>query len=136
MILLKRKGDTLSPVYESDLKAILKHKEDEPFWVTDKKARNYEFHKKCFALFNLGHENTSKLDHLPFDAYRKLITMRAGYFNVYHTDKGDFYEPHSLAFDKMDADTFDECYRKVLQQIINDIGSTSKEIEEELINFM
>lgn len=135
-ILVKRKGSTLLPVYPSDEEAIRKYPEDNPFLMTDKKVRNYEFHKKMFAMFKLGHENSKKNGHLPFDGYRKVMTMRAGYFIVYKTDKGELYEAESLAYDKMDVDKFQECYGRVLQIIINDVGSTSQEIEEELINFM
>jgi hypothetical protein len=135
-VLVKRSGDKLLPVYDSDKDAIMKFKEDEPFFVKPEKSRSPEFHKKMFAMFKLGHENSQKNGHLSFDGYRYLMVMRAGFFTLLHSDKGVVYLPESLAYDKMDPDKFRECYNRVLQKIIDDIGSTTDEIENEIINFL
>ena len=70
------------------------------------------------------------------DVYRKIMTMWAGYFKAYDTGKGIHYEAESISFGSKTQDEFEKIYSRVLDEIIKDIGSTSEEIEKELINFM
>jgi len=126
--------DRLTPIFPSDYDEKKKLKIGQDYEADIKLPRNIQFHKKAFALFNIGHQNT-KLN-LPFNVYRKMITMRAGYFKAYQTDKGILYEADSLSFGSMDQETFEECYSRVLDQIIKDVGLTSDEVENELTNFM
>ena len=124
----------LLPLYPSDQDEKRKLKLGQDYEADIRLPRNIQFHKKAFALFNIGHQNT-KLK-LPFDVYRKIMTMRAGYFKAYQTDKGVHYEADSLAFGNMDQSTFEDVYSRVLDTIIGDIGSTKEEIEKQLIDFM
>ena len=124
----------LIPIYPSDIEEKRKLKLGEDYEAEIRMPRNYQFHKKLFALFNLGCQN-SKMD-LPFDVYRKIMTVRAGYFTAYQTDKGVYYEPDSLSFTAKGEGQMQEVYSRVLDAIIADIGSTSEEIERALIEFM
>ena len=136
-ILVKRdEGNRLVPVYESDLEFIKKLPYDNPIFVTPKKGRNYEFHKKMFALFKLGHNNSKKYSHLSFDNYRKAMTMAAGFFITYEAFGKTFYEAESLAYEKMEADKFEECYQAVLQRVMKDIEADKETIEHELMGFL
>jgi hypothetical protein len=102
--------------------------------VTIKEERNYEFHKKFFAMIKVGHNNTS-LD-MPFDAYRKYIIMKAGYFDIYKTDKGSMIIPKSISFDKMNEDEFRECYSRCLDKVIEDTKADRELFEKELMSFI
>ena len=124
----------LIPLYPSDQDEKKKLKIGQDYECDIKNPRNYEFHKRFFALINLGHHNTSM--ELPMDVYRKIMTMRAGYFTSYNTGKGIHYEAESISFGSKTQDEFQEIYSRVLDEIIKDIGVTSEEIERELINFM
>ena len=124
----------LIPLYPTDQDEKKKLRIGQDYECDIKNPRNYEYHKRFFALINLGHHNT-RLE-LPFDVYRKIMTMRAGYFKAYDTDKGIHYEADSISFGSKTQDEFEEIYSRVLDEIIKDIGSTSEEIEKELINFM
>jgi len=124
----------LIPLYPSDQDEKKKLRIGGDYECDIKNPRNYEFHKKFFALIRLGHNNTKML--LPENIYRKIMTMRAGYFETYDTGKGIHYEPISISFSNMSQDEFQEVYSRVLDKIIEDIGSTKKEIEDQLINFM
>ena len=73
---------------------------------------------------------------MPFEAYRKYILIKAGYFNAYKTDKGLFYDAVSISFSSMSQDEFEEVYSRVLDKIIADIGATKEDIEQQLIDFM
>jgi len=133
-ILCKNTLSGLVPIYSSDHDERKKLKIGQEYECDIKNPRNYQFHKKFFALINLGH-NVTDLE-LPFDVYRKLMIMRAGYFKVYQTDQGVLYEADSISFGSKSEDEFQEVYSRVLDQIIKDIGMTSEEIEKEIANFM
>ena len=102
--------------------------------VTVRLPRNYEFHKKFFALLHLGFENQDNYG--DFDDYRALITCRAGYYKEIKTDKGVVYMPKSISFSKMDELEFEELYNKVINLLVKDLKISVEDIEHELFNFM
>jgi len=124
----------LVPLYSSDLDEKRKLKIGETYQVEVKRPRNYQFHKKFFALLNIGWENTDV--EMPFDTYRRWVTMRAGFYKVYHTPKGELYEPESIAFSNMDDDTFSEVYERVLSIILKDTGAEKPDVEMMLNDFL
>lgn len=124
----------LVPLYPADFDTKRKLKIGQDYEVEIKNPRNLGFHKKFFALLNIGHENT-QLD-MPMDAYRRYITIKAGYYNVYQTPKGLYYDAKSISFASMTQDEFEDVYSRVLDKIIEDIGADKKDIEEMLIEFM
>ena len=124
----------LIPLYPSDQIEKRKLKLGEDYECDIVRPRNLAYHKKFFALLNVGHENT-KLD-MPFETYRKYLIMKAGFFTAYTTPKGIYYDPDSISFASMDEDEFHDVYSRVMDKIIEDIGATSAEIERQLIEFM
>ena len=133
-IFLKRDNFVgFTPVEQSDVDKIMKLKKADVYRCEIKLARNYEFHKKFFAMINVGH-NATKLD-LPFDVYRKVMTMKAGFFKAYKTDKGTYFEPDSISFGNMTEERFQEVYSRVLDVILQDTNLTKEVIEKELVNF-
>ena len=124
----------LIPLFPSDFDQKRKLKLGVDYEADIKLPRNYPFLKKFMALINLGCENSS-LD-MPHETYRKYMTIKAGYYNAYSTPKGVYYEAMSISFSSMHEDEFQEVYYRVLDKIIEDIGSTKDEIEKQLIDFM
>ena len=124
----------LVPLYPSDFDDKRKLKLGQDYLADITNPRNLGFHKKFFAMLNIGHENT-KLE-MPFDTYRKYMTVKAGFFTAYQTPKGLYYDPDSISFTSMEQDEFEEVYSRVLDKIIEDIGVTKPEIEAQLIGFM
>ena len=124
----------LVPIFDSDLSGKKRLRLGEEYLADITRPRNYRFHKKFFALLNLGLANT-EVD-MPFDVYRKWVTMRAGFYKVYETPKGQIYEPESISFANMDEDAFQEVYSRVVDVIIKDLGVTAEEIEGEIMNFI
>lgn len=124
----------LVPLYPNDYDSKRKLKLGQDYQVEITNPRNVGFHRKFFAMLNVGHENT-KLE-MPFDTYRKYMTVKAGFFTAYQTPKGIYYDPDSISFAGMEQDEFEEVYSRVLDKIIEDIGATRDEIEKQLINFM
>ncbi len=131
-IYLEKKGYYLAPADQESLKAI-KGMTNDVYKVKIIKARNYLFHKKFFSLLNFGYEHT-KLD-LPFDVWRRVMIMKAGYFKSYDTGKGVHYEAESISFSNMSEDVFQEVYKRVLQKIAEDIETTDEDLLNELINY-
>ena len=124
----------LVPLYNSDLEEIVKLKQNTDYKFEVVHPRNYEFHKKFFALINLGFENQDK--YKDYTEYRTIKTMQAGFFKMIITDKGKVFVPESISFASMDEIEFGEVYNRVLDIISSETGLTGKEIAEELINFM
>jgi len=124
----------LVPLFPADFDEKRKLKLGQDYEVDVRNPRNVGFHRKFFAMLNIGHENTQL--NMPFDAYREIMTIKAGYFNAYETPKGVYYQPKSISFASMSQDEFEEFYSRVMDQVIDDIGITSKEIEDQLINFL
>lgn len=133
-LLLRNTEHGLIPEYTPDFDEKKKLKLGEVYKAKIVFARNYEFHKKFMALCKIGCEN-SKTVEMPFDTYRKYAQIKAGYYNIYSTPKGQYVEAQSIAFDKMDNEQFQEVYNRVLQFIMVDIQATKEDIERELINF-
>ena len=133
-ILCRNTLQGLVPLYPSDFDNKRKLKLGHDYVCEVRNPRNIGFHKKFFAMLNIGHENTA-LD-MPFDVYRKYMTVKAGFFTAYQTPKGVYYDPDSISFASMNQDEFEEVYSRVLDKVIEDIGSTKEEIEQQLINFM
>jgi len=132
-IFVKNTLTGLIPLYPSDMDEKRKLKIGHEYKCKITNPRNIEFHKKFFALINLGHQNTSL--EMPLDVYRKYITTKAGYFKAYTTPKGTFFDAESISFGNMSQDKFEEVYSRCIDVIIKDIGSTTEEVESQLINF-
>ena len=124
----------LVPLYNSDLDEKRQLKLGETYEVEVKRPRNYQFHKKFFAMLNVGHANTSM--ELPFDTYRRWAVMKAGFVKTYHTPRGTLFEAESISFASMDNQRFEEVYNRVLDVIIKDRGVTEEEVNAEIINFL
>lgn len=98
------------------------------------KSRNWKFHKKGFALLNLGFENQEKCP--VFEVYRKVITIRAGYFDETPTKDGEvYYIAKSLALENMSAESFEQWFEATLNVIANDLGNAPDEVRAEIAGF-
>ena len=97
------------------------------------KERHYGHHKKFFALMNMAFENQGI--YKDFDTYRKLLIMKAGYFDVVKTEKGTMYWPKSISFKSMSQDKFTELYDAMLPVIEQEIQISKETIETNLQDF-
>ena len=129
-ILVRNTAVGLIPWFDNDSQEKSKLKIGQDYTVEVKKIRNPKFHRKFFALLNVGYTNTSLK--MPFDTYRKYVTIKAGYYTVYKTHKGELIEADSIAFNKMDDTKFEDVYNRVLDVILEDVGSSYEELESEI----
>lgn len=92
-------------------------KAGEPLLVTVKKPRNIKFHRKFFALLNLAFDNQDRYD--DFEAFRKEVTMRAGYWQEHiHVTGQSSFTAKSISFSAMDELAFSELYQRAIDAII------------------
>lgn len=93
------------------------------------RMRNYEFHKKFFALMQLGFdiwsETCTPLEYggipvLPqLNNFRKDCTILAGYYNAYYSLKGEVrLEAKSISFGSMDQEEFEKLYSSCIDVIL------------------
>lgn len=133
----------LIPLYDSDLEEEKKLKIGTDVCVEVKRARNYKFHKKFFALLRLA------LDNLPDDVSGKyriydeesfLLRLKKDFnlFRIVNFGDSNWVVPDSISFEKMDEDTFEAFYRRTVKQITSVYlkGVGESDIEEELYRFL
>ena len=98
------------------------------------KARNIKFHRKAFALLNLGFNNQDKFE--SFEVYRKVIIIRAGFYDEAPTKDGEVYFiPKSLSFENMSANDFEAWYEATLNIVSKDLETSTDDINAELQGF-
>lgn len=131
---MRKTKQGLTPLYNSGSDDYQKLKLGWEGEVKFTQPRNYEFHKKLMALVNMAYENQEKFNNVTH--YRKYLTCKAGFYTAYETDKGTFVEADSISFASMDELEFSELYSKLLDVVIKEIGVTSEQVENEIINFM
>lgn len=107
------------------------------------KKRNPQFHRKFFALLNLGYEYWSPpkaewrgLEAVKnFEVFREQITILAGFRDVtYNLDGSVKVKAKSISFAKMDDTEFQNVYSKVLDVIWNKVLNTVFENRQQLDN--
>lgn len=123
----------IKPLYNSDYETLKKVKKNTALRIEIVQERNWKFHKKVMALFNLGFENQEWTNN--FDYYRKIMTMRAGYFDTVETKKGTVYFAKSLSFASMDQQTFEDLFSKLLDEVSKDLDSKPDNIRAEVLSF-
>ncbi len=132
----------LVPCDDNDYEAKQKLKIGEVYQVTISRPRNYEFHKKYFALINCAWEylNENQVQFFKnINNFRKTMELAAGHSEmVYSINRKEFIEQVlSIAFDKMDNDQFQDLYNRVFDVILKYPlkNISQEEFEKNLINF-
>lgn len=94
--------------------------------VTVRTYRNILFHRKFFGLLNKFCE-ANGIDNV--DNFRKVYTMKAGYYDIVETPKGAAYLPQSINFEKMNNEDFEHFYNSFNEVLFNDFGCNLDDIE-------
>ena len=144
IFLIKING-ALHPAQEHDRELLKKIKEMQPVRVTLKQPRNYEFHKKYFALLNYAYENweppENHVAHKNFDRFRKDIIILAGYYDTtVRLDGSTRLEAKSISFGSMSAEDFESLYEASIQVIVKNVlrhltGDMLKSVLEQVEQF-
>jgi len=142
-IVLIKTTSGMKPAYDEDYEKYSKLKTGEAYKTKVVKMRNYEFHKKYFALINCAwefqNEARQKFFKEKVDKFRKAIEMSAGHCDTeYSINRHEWVDvPKSIAFDKMDGFEFDDLYQRVKDVLFMTFLShiSVKDFEKHLINF-
>lgn len=141
---LSVKDGYLIPASDDDFKKKLCLKKGQTYKAKIVLYRNYDFHRKYFAMINAAWEyveeaKQERFFHNSVDQFRQTIQMTAG-----HSDKIFSYElktfidiPRSISFEKMDNDEFSDLYdrvKAVLWSLVLD-GKVSEKDFDKLIEF-
>lgn len=131
------------PLYEEDHDEKKKLKKGEIYRASISVFRNYEFHKKYFALINCSWEYLTEAQQEFYrnnkEYFRKSLEVSAGYCEVIynHRLKSFVDIPKSVAFDKMGESEFQDLYRDVKHVVCNIVlrHITIEEFEQGLASF-
>jgi hypothetical protein len=124
----------LMPLYGTDYDKVAKIKTKTEYLIKIIEPRNPKFHRKAFALFQLGFQNQEKINSFP--NYRNLMTIKAGFYTIEMSGDKQVPFADSLSYSSMDNNKFAEVYSKVLDVIAKELGLGSSEVDEEIISFM
>ena len=86
-----------------------------------KRIRNYQFHKKYFAMLKLAFDNQEEFSSEEW--LRRYTMLGIGRVETVITRDGKtVYMPESISFDKMDENEFEEVYQKTLSFLMERYG--------------
>jgi len=132
-IYLKKNLSKLEPADSEAEEVLKKWKQGDVLSCDIKKPRNYRFHKKAFALFNIVFENQDK-----YETMQDLLTeikLRSGHYQEHITVKGVVvYIPKSISFVSMDEDEFNIFYNKAVNIVLKYFipNTTREDLENEI----
>lgn len=140
-LLLKNTTSGLIPIYDDDYEEKKKLKIGQIYEVSIKLVRNYEFHKKYFALINCAWEYLTEPQaefYKNKEIFRKIIEVVAGHCEKWYSPELKKWVeiPKSISFDKMDNAEFQDLYSRVLDVIIISLKIDREEFEKNIINFL
>ena len=129
-------------MYDSDLEEKKRLRVGETVVCTIKKARNYEFHKKFFALVRLT------LDNLPEKTAERLgicdeedmlncLKLDLGMFTTAWYDHTQVVKLSSISFANMDETEFQRFYNRCIELILRSYlrGVSREDLLEEINRF-
>ena len=109
LVLIKQLDNSFKLAYDSDYEKAKKIKVGEERVYKSTKPRNYKFHKKCFALFNMVFQNQEHYDNI--DHLRNDLTIASGYYTKRYSIEGEeITEAKSISFASMDEYEFENKY--------------------------
>tara|TARA_R110001599_G_scaffold171353_1_gene362415 strand:+ start:435784 stop:436257 length:474 start_codon:yes stop_codon:yes gene_type:complete len=127
IVLMKAGPEALIPFDEGAAEFIRKAKTGSLVHADFKKMRNYEFHKKYFALINFAFEQwePSEVKYKGVTIaknvtrFRKDMAILAGFCDATFTVNGDVrFEPRSISFASMDEIEFEKLYSKTIDVVL------------------
>lgn len=135
LFFIKSQGGVLIPADSECIDNMQKVKNGDTIMIEYKPNRNYQFHKKAFALLNLVLANQEH--YKTIDNILEIVKFRAGYYETIVTHKGKkHYKTKSICFSKMDNLEFEKFYSKIIDVALELTGLLKKDIEKEIISFM
>lgn len=150
IILMKGAGNILVPHDEEAAKFIERCKTGQLLRSEYKRVRNYQFHKKYFALIKFAFDQWEPTDGLTYKGmpvqknlkrFRKDIAILSGFFETTVNINGEVrLEAKSISFSQMDEYEFEELYQATITLVLNRVlkNYTRDDLErviEQLMHF-
>ena len=141
-IYLVKTYEGLKPASEDDSDKMKSLKGGTTYRADIKQPRNYEFHKKFFAMIDVVWNNLP--EHLgkgygTKENFRYELTMRAGFRESWTTHKGaPMWRPKSISFAKMSEHDFQTLYNKILDDVVMNFipGLEKSALDHEIASFL
>lgn len=134
LTLVKQLNNTFKAAYDSDYETMKKIKVGDFLECDIKKPRNYEFHKKYFALLNMVFDNQERYSNIT--DLRHDLTLEIGYYTLRRNLSGDMIKiPNSISFASMDELTFNDLYSKTIKSIVKHFGFIEQDILDNIEQF-
>ena len=113
----------LVPMYDSDYDEKKRLKIGDTVLCDIKKPRNYEFHKKFFALVRLTYDNLPEHLHEALNIYseedmRTCLKMDLGLYSIVRLGFREYINPQSISFAAMDETEFERFYHRCIDIIL------------------
>lgn len=124
---IKTTARTLMPASDHDAELLQHIKIGQPTKLTFKRVRNYQFHKKWFALLSLAYDywvpdENNQVGEKNFDQFREDIIILCGYYRQSVRLNGDTrVTAKSISFSSMSAEDFEKLYAKTIDVIIKHV---------------
>ncbi len=132
----------LVPMYDSDFDEKRRLKEGETVLCRITKPRNYEFHKKFWALARLTFDNLPErlvrmLDIYTVDDMVSCLKIELGLFSTVWHGGRQLVKVGSISFAEMDETSFKQFYDRCIDVILGKYlrGTTRQEILDEVEGF-
>lgn len=129
-VLLLRTPNGFAPADDEAIEKVRRFKTGSLVQLDLHEFRNYEFHKKFFAMLNMGFEHweppESEYNGLPaqknFNRFRKDVTIAAGFYDVVINLRGETrVEAKSISFANMSEDEFGSLYNAAADVLLQRI---------------
>ena len=127
-------GVIIKPIYSSDAEELAKLKQNTRYRVDIKQDRNNKFTRKCFALARLGYDNQERFNN--FRAYRKNLTIKAGFFESYEINESIAMIADSWAESETDQIKMEEIFKGILGVLSYELDTAPELIKEQLEHYM
>ena len=132
----------LVPMYDSDYEEKKKLKQGEKVLVTIKRPRNYENHKRFFALLRLVVQNLPEQMARAMSIYSEedllnCIKLDLGMFTTHWQEGRELLKVKSISFASMDESEFSNFFTETINLITNHylLGMDKETLLEEIDNF-
>lgn len=132
----------LVPMYDSDYEEKKKLKQGEKVLVTIKRPRNYENHKRFFALLRLVVQNLPEQMARAMSIYSEedllnCIKLDLGMFTTHWHEGRELLKVKSISFASMDESEFSNFFTETINLITNHylLGMDRETLLEEIDNF-
>lgn len=132
----------LIPMYDSDYDEKKKLRVGENVLCDISKPRNYEFHKKFFALIRLVFENLPEHIADTFNIYSEedmldSLKVELGLYNIVYVGGKQLVKVGSISFAKMDNTEFERFYNRSIDIVLNKYmnGTERFDLIEEINRF-